>query len=82
MLENPDHLGQPIDRRDLAGDLMDQREIVWIEEWMGGALAPREVERLTAEFAMLKTTASERLMVTPKNDIRVNGQIKEARKLL
>ena len=57
-------------------------EIVWIEEWMGGALAPREIERLTAEFATLKATASERLMVTPKDDIRINGQIKEPRKLL
>lgn len=57
-------------------------EYTWFEEWMGGSLSPRAIERLTAEFTMLKEAASERLMVTPKEDIRVEGNIKEHRKLL
>lgn len=57
-------------------------EIAWFEEWMGGALSPRDLERLTPEFATIQSAMSERLMVSPKEDIQANGSVKEPRKLL
>ncbi len=54
----------------------------WVEEWLGGSLSPRQLERLSDEFARIRDSAESVLMVTPDQDIVVDGQVKEEQKLL
>jgi len=56
--------------------------MVWVEERLGGSLCPRQVARLGFEFSSLREVVEENLMVTPKEDIRVNDNIKDEKKLL
>jgi len=60
----------------------EEPALTWIEEWFGGALSPRQLERLGPEFRLLRDAAHEHLMVTPDADVVVNGAVKEDQKLL
>lgn len=60
----------------------DEPLLVWLEEWMGGALSPRQLARLEPAFKQLRESAQLRLMVTPKEAIHIDGHIQEDRKLL
>lgn len=55
---------------------------VWIEEWLLGGLAPRELERLGTQFELLREAGAKRLMVTPNEDIQFDGHTKDDRKRL
>jgi len=54
----------------------------WVVEWSGGALSPRQLQRLEGDFTHVRDRAEEQLMVTPDADIVVDGQVKEEQKLL
>lgn len=54
----------------------------WIEEWLGGSLTPRQLERVAGQFGEVRDAAEERLMVTPDTNIVVGGHVKEDQKLL
>jgi len=56
--------------------------LVWLEEWFGGALSPRQMTRLEGEFQLLRKAAEEHTMITPNEDIRVDGSVKDDQKLL
>ena len=38
--------------------------LVWIEQWLGGALSPKQLDRLSAPFKVLREAAAEHAMVT------------------
>ena len=56
--------------------------ITWIEEWFGGSFAPRQMARAEKYYSMLQNATLEQTMITAKEDIVVDGNIKEDKKLL
>jgi len=56
--------------------------MVWIEEWLGGSLIPRQISRLNEDFRLLREAAERHTMVTPNTDIRLDGAVKDDQKLL
>ncbi|QNN23352.1 DUF87 domain-containing protein [Planctomycetales bacterium ZRK34] len=56
--------------------------LTWIEQWLGGALSPRQLDRLGPQFKLIKDETEARTMITPNLDIRVNGAIKDTKKQL
>ena len=60
----------------------DEPHLSWIEHWMGGALSPTQMQRLQPDFAQLRATANERLMVTADTNIKSDGHVVEPRKRL
>jgi hypothetical protein len=56
--------------------------LVWVEEWLGGALSPRQLARLGEMAADLRTACADHLAVSPGEDIRVEGHVREDKKLV
>jgi hypothetical protein len=56
--------------------------MVWIEQWLGGTLSPRQMSRLGAEFDLLRKAATDHLLVTPDEPILVDGHVRHAEKHL
>jgi hypothetical protein len=56
--------------------------MVWIEQWLGGTLSPRQMSRLGAEFDLLRKAAMDHLLVTPDEPILVDGHVRHAEKHL
>ncbi|MBN2456396.1 MAG: ATP-binding protein [Sedimentisphaerales bacterium] len=56
--------------------------ITWIEQWFGGSFAPRQMTRAEKYFSMLQKAFEEQTMITAKDDINVDGAVKEDKKLL
>jgi hypothetical protein len=56
--------------------------ISWIEQWLGGALSPMQLQRLSPVFDILRDAATERLVVTPDEPIVVDGHVRHAEKHL
>ncbi len=56
--------------------------LVWMEEWFGGALSPRQLDKLGPAFRLLRDATTDHTMVTPNEDVRVSDSVKEDRKLL
>lgn len=54
--------------------------LVWIEEWLGGGLSPKQLGKLAPEFSILNESSNKLLMVTPNEDIQIEGHVKESRK--
>ena len=59
-----------------------QPEMVWLEEWHGGALSPRQLEQLGPELQLVRDGASKHFMVTPDCDIQIDNHTKDTRKLI
>ena len=55
--------------------------VVWIEEWLGGGLSPRQMERFFPEFSCVDKEFEKHRMVTPNEDIEVENSIKDSKKL-
>jgi hypothetical protein len=55
---------------------------VWIEQWLGGALSPRQLQTLGPEFDVLKDNAATHAIVTPDEAIMVDGRVRHAEKHL
>ncbi|RKY10511.1 MAG: hypothetical protein DRP56_00780 [Planctomycetota bacterium] len=60
----------------------DEPVMVWIEEWLGGGLSPRQISRLNGDFRLLREATEKHTMVTPNTDIRIDDAIKDDQKLL
>ena len=60
----------------------DEPVMVWIEEWLGGGLSPRQISRLNGDFRLLREATEKHTMVTPNADIRLDGAVKDDQKLL
>ena len=60
----------------------DEPVMVWIEEWLGGGLSPRQISRLNDDFRLLREATEKHTMVTPNTDIRLDGAVKDDQKLL
>jgi len=56
--------------------------ITWIEEWFGGAFAPRQMAKAEKYYSILQNAILEKTMITTRSDIQVNGSVKENQKLL
>lgn len=56
--------------------------MVWIEQWLGGTLSPRQMSRLGPEFDPLRNAAMDHLLVTPDEPIVVEGHVRHAGKHL
>ncbi len=57
--------------------------MTWLEQWLGGPFAPRQVERVNeSPGRSAAETLSEQLMVTPNEDIRLDGSVVEQAKRL
>jgi hypothetical protein len=56
--------------------------IAWVEQWLGGALSPMQVHRLSPAFELLRTAAAEHMIVTPDEPIVVDGHERQAEKHL
>lgn len=54
----------------------------WIELWFGGALSPRQMERIEPDLALLQNDCAKHQMVVPKEDIRVDGRVYDDQKRL
>lgn len=61
---------------------VEEPVLVWVEQWLGGALSPKRLARLDEGFRTLKQVATEHLMVTPDEDICWEGAVREDKKLL
>jgi hypothetical protein len=53
----------------------------WIEQWMGGALSPTQLQRLGPVFDAARASA-DHVMVTPDEPIVVDGHVRHAEKHL
>ena len=60
----------------------DEPVMVWIEEWLGGGLSPRQISRLNEDFRLLREATEKHTMVTPNADIRIDDAVKDDQKLL
>jgi len=60
----------------------DEPVMVWIEEWLGGGLSPRQISRLNEDFLLLREATAKHTMVTPNSDIRLDDAVKDDQKLL
>lgn len=60
----------------------DEPAMIWIEEWLGGGLSPRQISRLGDDFCLLREATEKYTMITPNSDITLNEAIKEDQKLL
>ncbi|MBN2642803.1 MAG: DUF87 domain-containing protein [Victivallales bacterium] len=60
----------------------DEPAMVWIEEWFGGGLSPRQILRLGEDFRLLREATEKHTMITPNIDITINEAIKDDQKLL
>jgi len=60
----------------------DEPAMIWIEEWLGGGLSPRQIMRLGDDFRLLREATEKHTMVTPNSDITLNEAIKDDQKLL
>jgi len=60
----------------------DEPVMVWIEEWLGGGLSPRQIARLNDDFLLLREATEKHTMVTPNTDIRIDDAVKDDQKLL
>ncbi|HYE20291.1 MAG TPA: DUF87 domain-containing protein, partial [Tepidisphaeraceae bacterium] len=47
--------------------------MTWVEQWLGGALTPNQLNRLGPEFNALRQLADGHVMVTPDEPITVDG---------
>lgn len=56
--------------------------LVWIEQWFGGALSPRQLDRLGDDVEVLRQETADHTTVTPNQDIRIDGHVKADKKLL
>jgi len=56
--------------------------IVWIEQWLGGALTPMQTRKLGPEFDLMRNSAEEHVIVTPDEPIVVDGHVRHAEKHL
>jgi hypothetical protein len=55
----------------------------WIEQWLGGALSPTQLQRVEApELDLLRETAARRVMVTVDQPIEVDGNTRHVEKKL
>jgi len=55
---------------------------VWLEEWFGGALSPTQLAKLGPELSEVRQENDKHLTVSPDEDIRVGGVVKEPRRLI
>ena len=69
-------------RLNIHVDEADEPVMVWIEEWLGGGLSPRQLARLNDDFCLLREATEKHTMVTPNTDIRLDGAVKDDQKLL
>ena len=60
----------------------DEPVMVWIEEWLGGGLSPRQISRLNSDFLLLREATQKHTMVTPNTDIKLDDTVKDDQKLL
>ena len=56
--------------------------MVWIEQWLGGALSPMQMRKLSPEFDAVRNAAEEHVIVTPDDEIVVDGHVRHAEKHL
>jgi len=56
--------------------------VSWQIEWAGGALNPRQLERLSPESGDLINRTNQFLMVAPSQDVKLAGVVKDEQKLL
>ncbi len=56
--------------------------LTWQEQWLGGALSPRQLEKLNSIYHRYVVDAQSHLMVSPDEDILLDGHIKADKKLL
>lgn len=54
----------------------------WQIEWAGGVLNPRQLAGLGLEFEDLSKRTNQFLMITPSRDVRLDGAVKDEKKLL
>lgn len=54
--------------------------ITWIEQWLGGALTPTQLQRLSPQYQLLRDTAEDHVFVTPDEPISVDGRIRHGEK--
>ncbi|MGH9370664.1 MAG: ATP-binding protein [Vicinamibacterales bacterium] len=57
----------------------DEPVVAWIEQWLGGSLSPRQLERLLPT-APLRSALQNHTMVTPDEPILVDGHVRAAEK--
>lgn len=60
----------------------DEPAMVWIEEWLGGGLSPRQILRLGEDFRLLCETTEKHMMISPNTDITVDNAVKDDQKRL
>lgn len=56
--------------------------LVWLEEWLGGALSPKHLERVEKYFHQFHKDATKQTMVIPKEDIVISDHVKDTQKLV
>ena len=56
--------------------------MTWLEEWLGGCLTPKQMEKVDKCFTGLSNANSQYIMVTADEDITLNGETKECKKLM
>ena len=59
----------------------EEPAISWIEQWMGGALSPRQLQRLGPDFENLRR-ACDHVIVIPDEAIVVDGHVRQGEKHL
>ena len=53
-----------------------------LTRWAGGALSPRQLDRLGPEFAELREQVERQFMVLPRKDIILGGSVQDEKKLV
>lgn len=56
--------------------------MTWIEQWLGGALSPAQLQRLGAQLDVVRKLAHGRVIVTPDSPIVVDERVRHAEKHL
>lgn len=69
-------------RLNIHVDEADEPVMMWIEEWLGGGLSPRQISRLNEDFLLLREATVKHTMATPNTDVRLDDAVKDDQKLL
>jgi hypothetical protein len=56
--------------------------IAWIEQWLGGALSPVQLQRLSPAFEVVRDASADHMIVTPDEPIVIDGHVRHAEKHL
>lgn len=66
----------------IQADEADAPDLLWMEHWLAGGVAPKQMQQLGQAAEVLADALESQTMVMPDRDLVVDGSVKDSQKLL